>query len=155
MTSFKKPLTAALLCVGIAASAPAFAQDTGIGAPKAAAQMAPREHRGHVEGRIAFLKAELKITPEQQVQWEKVAAAMRDNARDMTQVKQQRRADRDTTKTAIDSIAARDAFAQLRLRNDERFLAAFKPLYDAFSPAQKQAADALFAGHHRHHHHRA
>ena len=35
-----------------------------------------------VDGRIAFLKAELKITPAQETQWQQVEAAMRENAKD-------------------------------------------------------------------------
>ncbi|HSA67689.1 MAG TPA: Spy/CpxP family protein refolding chaperone [Methyloceanibacter sp.] len=37
----------------------------------------------HVEGRIAFLKAELKITPEQEALWNDYANAVRDNAKAM------------------------------------------------------------------------
>src|SRR6476659_5033803 len=38
---------------------------------------------GHVEGRIAFLKAELKITDAQQPLWNSVAEAIRSNTKDM------------------------------------------------------------------------
>ena len=38
----------------------------------------------HVEGRIAFLKTELKITDAQQPLWNAVADAMRANAKEMT-----------------------------------------------------------------------
>ena len=37
----------------------------------------------HVEGRIAFLKTELKITDAQQPLWNAVGDAMRANAKDM------------------------------------------------------------------------
>lgn len=45
---------------------------------------------GHVEGRLAFLKTELKITDTQQPLWNKFADALRDNAKTMTQVMQGR-----------------------------------------------------------------
>ena len=41
---------------------------------------------GHIEGRIAFLKAELKITDAQQPLWNAVADAMRASAQDMAAV---------------------------------------------------------------------
>jgi hypothetical protein len=39
---------------------------------------------GHIEGRLAFLKAEIKITPEQDLLWNDYAAPVRDNAQAMT-----------------------------------------------------------------------
>ena len=38
---------------------------------------------GHVDGRLAYLKAELKITEAQEPLWNAYAAAARDNAKDM------------------------------------------------------------------------
>ena len=46
------------------------------------AQRPARSFASHVEGRIAFLKAEIKITPAQEAAFDKVAQAMRDNAAD-------------------------------------------------------------------------
>ena len=39
---------------------------------------------GHIEGRLAFLKAELNITPEQESLSSDYASAVRDNAKAMT-----------------------------------------------------------------------
>jgi len=50
---------------------------SGVGAM---AQMMAREH---IEGRLAFLKAELKITPEQEASWNAFAEVLRANARGM------------------------------------------------------------------------
>jgi hypothetical protein len=41
---------------------------------------------GHVEGRIAFLKTELKITDAQEPLWNAVADAMRANAKEMAEM---------------------------------------------------------------------
>ena len=38
----------------------------------------------HIEGRLAFLKAELNITPEQEALWKDYANAVRDNAKTMS-----------------------------------------------------------------------
>jgi hypothetical protein len=145
-----------------------LAGTAGIGAlsPRAAdaqaATAAPQaqtrpEHRldpgRHIEGRIAFLKAELKITDSQAPLFEKVAQVMRDGAKEMAQLHGQRRADRDQPKTAIENLEARARFGQLRTQQTQRFLAAVKPLYDSLSDQQKRTADELLGGH-RHHHHR-
>ena len=58
-----------------------------------------------------------------------------------------------TTRKVIvhDGVAVK--FAKLRVQSSERFLAAFKPLYDSLSPDQRKSADELLASHH--HRHRA
>ena len=53
--------------------------------PAAATAAAPTARASHIEGRIAYLKAELKITPAQEAQWDKVAQAMRQNATERRQ----------------------------------------------------------------------
>jgi hypothetical protein len=106
----------------------------------------------HIEGRIAFLKAELKITDGQAPLFERVAQAMRDNAKDVAQLHEQRRADRDKPKSAIESLEGRARFGELRTQQAQRFLAAFKPLYDGLSDQQKKTADELLGGHGHHHH---
>ena len=106
-----------------------------------------------VDGRIAFLKAELKITPAQETQWQQVAAAMRENATALDQTittARQNRAGMD----AAQSLELREQFAKVRADNDARLLAAFKPLYASLSPEQQQVANQLVGAHH-HRHHRA
>jgi hypothetical protein len=55
----------------------------GMGGMRGDASMCTRM-TGHIEGRLAFLKAELKITSEQESLWNDYAAAVRDNAQAMT-----------------------------------------------------------------------
>ncbi len=107
----------------------------------------------HIEGRIAFLKAELGITPQQQAQWDKLAQVMRDNAKELDANLAQMRAKAGTeTHNAVQSLEARGRFAALKAQQSTRFLAAFRPLYDSLSDQQKKAADELMAPH-RHHRH--
>ncbi len=107
----------------------------------------------HIEGRIAFLKAELGITPQQQAQWDKLAQVMRDNAKELDANFAQMHAQADTaTHNAVQRIEAQGRFAALKVEQSGRLLAAFRPLYASLSDQQKQAADQLF-GPHRHHHH--
>ncbi len=107
----------------------------------------------HTEGRIAFLKAELGITPQQQAQWDKLSQVMRDNAKELdanfAQMPAQAGAE---THNAVERLEAQGRFAALRAQQLGRVLAAFRPLYASLSDQQKQAADQLF-GPHRHHHH--
>ncbi len=46
----------------------------------------------HIDGRIAFLKAELKITPEQEKLWNAYAEAMRQESASMQAMHEQRMA---------------------------------------------------------------
>jgi LTXXQ motif family protein len=122
-------------------------------APQQAQQ--PERHRfdptRHIEGRIAFLKAELKITDAQAPQFEKVAQAMREGAKERAQAFAQFRGDRDKPQTALERLEMRARFDQMRTQQAERFLAAFRPLYQNLSEDQKKAADELLARPHHFH----
>jgi vacuolar-type H+-ATPase subunit H len=104
-----------------------------------------------VDGRIAFLKAELKITPAQETQWQQVAAAMHENANSLDQAIKPARQDHGSM-DAVQRLAMREQFAKVRAENDARLLAAFKPLYASLSPEQQQVANQLVAPHHERHH---
>lgn len=148
------PFLAAALLAGVASAgiAPAFAQTAT--PPAATAQTGPhRPMHQHllpgqrVDGKIAFLKAELKITPAQEATWAPVAAAMRENAQALDRaILTARQVQKPIN--AVQRIALRSDFAKVRAENETRFLAAFKPLYESLSPQQQQMANALFASHH-------
>ena len=166
MIRLRTPFLAAALLTGVAAVglAPAFAQTAP--APENS-RAAPAEARHHhearmlpgqlVDGRIAFLKAELKITPAQEGQWHQVATAMRDNAKALDQAITNARQNR-SDMNAVRRLETREQFAKLRADNDARLLTAFKPLYTSLSPEQQQMANELvLVGPHHHNgwHHRA
>jgi periplasmic protein CpxP/Spy len=161
MQRFRTPLVAAALLAGVSAIglAPAFAQTAAAPANSAAAQR-PTERMGHmmpgqlVDGRIAFLKTELKITHDQDTQWQQVAAAMRQNADALDQaITNARGHDRDAN--AVDRMEIRSQFAKVRADNEARLLTAFKPLYASLSPEQQLVANQLMTGGHHGWHHRA
>ena len=104
-----------------------------------------------VDGRIAFLKAELKIAPAQETQWEQVATAMRENANALDPVISTAREQRGTM-DAVQRLTMREQFAKVRAENDARLLTAFKPLYASLSPEQQQIANNLVTPHHGGHH---
>jgi len=97
------------------------------------------------------MKAELKIAPAQETQWQQVAAAMRDNASALDQAISNARGQRGTM-DAVQRLALREQFAKVRAENDARLLTAFKPLYASLSPEQQQVANDLIVPHHDRHH---
>ena len=98
----------------------------------------------HIEGHIAFLKAELSITPAQEALWEKVTAAMRADVAEYQTAVQQYSGRTSAEPTAIQDLMERATFTALRAQSERRFLDAFRPLYESLSASQKQAADDLF-----------
>jgi len=140
---------------GFAGATPAFAQAAPTVPSAPGPDRVQHEHHWsatrHIEGRIAFMKAEIKITPQQEGQWDKVAQVLRDNASETDATMAQLRGQPDQPKSAVDRLAAHGRFAALKAKQTDRLLAAFQPLYQGLSPDQKQAADHLFSPHHHHH----
>lgn len=159
MIRLRTPFLAAALLTGVAAVGltPAFAQPAPAPENPGAAPAEARHHREArllpgqlVDGRIAFFKAELKITPAQDTQWQQVATAMRDNANALDQAITTARQHHGEM-NAVQRLETREQFAKLRADDDARLLAAFKPLYASLSPEQQQTANKLvLMGPHHH-----
>lgn len=137
-------ITAATFLGAFALATPALAQDAAPAAKSHAAKPAkgPEET---VETRIADLKAKLKITDAQSAQWEGVANAMRDNAKEAQARYDEREAGGPAT--AIDDLKHYAAAAQGHADGLKKMEAAFETLYTAMSDDQKKNADAVFAEH--------
>ncbi|HEX6959519.1 MAG TPA: Spy/CpxP family protein refolding chaperone [Ferrovibrio sp.] len=158
MPSFRHPLLAATMIAATIGAAPfAFAQTAPAGNPPAATTQ-HRAARAHVqpgqfiEGRIAFLRTELKITPEQQPLFDKLADEMRAQAKAMQAHRAERKArvqqnqgQQAQAATALEKMERRNAMLKEVSAASDRFLASFKPLYAALSPEQQKTADLLFA----------
>ena len=97
----------------------------------------------HVEGHIAFLRAELAIMPEQEQYWTPVVDAMREDVQAMQEAERQVSRQMYDRETAIEYLQNRAMFANLRAQGEARFLAALQPLYDHLSAQQKKVADDL------------
>lgn len=97
---------------------------------------------GHVEGRIAFLEAELKITDAQQPLWKAVADAMRSNAKEMAELPNHSVMTR-SGNTLPDKLATQEKMLAAHLDGLRKLRSAVAPLYAAFSPDQKKTADQL------------
>jgi periplasmic protein CpxP/Spy len=165
MAKFRTSLRAAALFAGVAAIGltPAFAETAA--APADTAAHGAAHHRAHawmtpgqmVDGRIAFLKAELKITPAQETQWQQFAAVMRQNAQSLDAVIASARQHRGAAANAVGRMEMRAQFAKVRAENEARLLTAFRPLFAGLSSGQQQVANQLMshAGWHRGWHPRA
>lgn len=99
----------------------------------------------HVEGRIAFLKAELKITDAQAQPWIAFADTLRANARAHQAVHEQ------MTKGGMpsswpDRLTMQQKMLGMRLDAVKALEAAAKPLYAVLTEEQKKLADKLLTG---------
>lgn len=96
-----------------------------------------------VEQRITALKTALKITPDQEPKWSKVATAMRENAAAMDKLVQEKRAKADSM-TAVDDLKTYQDFTQAHLDGLKNLTSSFKTLYDSMPADQKKNADQVF-----------
>ncbi|TWB63798.1 Spy/CpxP family protein refolding chaperone [Nitrospirillum viridazoti] len=164
-TQLLSTLAVGVFAVGVAAGA--FAQDTSHPAPPPMA-MAHQHHRGgpweHVDGRLAFLKAELKITAAQEGQWKKFEAVVRADAEEMKQkaekfeaehkarweqIEAARKAGQPVERPAPPSLTERldraEKMAAEHAKHISEMKAVLAPLYASFTPDQKEKADTMLA----------
>lgn len=101
---------------------------------------------GHIEGRLAYIEAELKITTAQEPLWHAYAATARDSGGTML-----------ARCTTMMSQTSSSVSVPNRLDQNEQLMAAqldavrainktLKPLYSALSDSQKQRADQILWG---------
>lgn len=131
--------SAAAIPLTVMAQAPA-----GPGAAASPAETVPMRP-SRIEGRLAFLRTELKITEAQAPLWERVAAALRENERERREMLGQRPS-RDGRPDALDRLAQRQKMAEAAAAAAARLRTALEPLYAAMTDEQKKEADALFGG---------
>jgi protein CpxP len=135
------PSLAVLSLVGAAAIATpsSFAASTETATDKAAAQ----KPIDRADERIKQLHDSLKITPEQEPKFDKLADVMRDNAKEMSEAVEKRSEAQKTT-TALDDLKAYQAVAEAHADGLKHLVPAFETLYSALSDTQKKEADELF-----------
>jgi len=96
-----------------------------------------------VEGRLAFLKAELKISDRQATQWNAFADAVRANAKNVNARRMPFFREDWSQKSLPERLDREEAALSARLEAFRSTAAALKPLYAALDAAQKKSADAL------------
>jgi hypothetical protein len=99
----------------------------------------------HIEGRLAFLKTELKITDAQLPLWNAFAQVMRDDASTM-QAMPHPMMEMNTATTLPNKLAARETMLTARLEAVRKLKAAADPLYAALTADQKKTADEIMLG---------
>jgi hypothetical protein len=100
---------------------------------------------GHIEGRLAFLKTELKITDAQLPLWNAFAQAMRDNATAMAAMPHAMTGI-DQAPAFPDKLAARETLLTARLEAVRKLKVAADPLYIALYADQKKTANEIMLG---------
>ncbi len=97
----------------------------------------------HIEGQIAYWKAELRITDAQAPQWTAFADALRNSAKN--QLTAMHAAAKGGSGGAPDFLEQRIAMLAAEQDAVKAVLTATKPLYAVLSDEQKQVADELMA----------
>jgi hypothetical protein len=102
----------------------------------------------HVEGRIAALKTELKISEAQTPQWNRFADALRGTAKSMNDMHQSMMVmqPEKTAKSLPEQLAAREQMMTAHLASLKTLREALQPLYASFSDEQKKVADKIMIG---------
>ena len=99
----------------------------------------------HVEGRIAALKAELKITDVQAAQWDRFADALRGTAKSM-EAMQRQMMQASAPSTLPARLGRQEEMLTAHLAAVKSLRSALEPLYATFSDEQKKVADGIRIG---------
>jgi hypothetical protein len=104
-----------------------------------------------VEGRIRHLHDQLKVTPDEEDAWGKVAQVMRDNAAKMKAAYEARMSN--TNLSAPDDIKAEQKLLETHTSTLSDFSDAFSTFYNKLTSEQQKNADMLFSHMEQHHEH--
>jgi hypothetical protein len=96
-----------------------------------------------IEGRLAFMRAELKITDAQMPQWNKVADAIRTSAKSMNDRMQAMMSADQKAGTLLERLDVHEQFMTARLEEIKQMKGALQELYAVLSEEQKKEANAL------------
>jgi LTXXQ motif family protein len=102
-----------------------------------------------VEGRIAFLRAEIKVTEAQTRVWNEFAQALRTNATKLRELQAPMMAmgAAAPSPTLVQSLEQQERHYAARLEGIRALQTALVPLYDALTADQKKTADELMGPH--------
>ena len=111
--------------------------------PRSAARQPGESVEALVDRRITDLHNKLHITSDQSQQWDQFTQVMRDNAKQLDQLYQDR-AQKFDTMTAVDNMQSFATIEQQRAQDMQKLVPAFQALYASLSDQQKKTADQLF-----------
>ncbi len=138
---------------GVALAADAAAAQGAAATSPAEPKAASAAPRG-VDGLIAHLHAQFKITPAQEPLFQKLAEVMRADAENMSSLAK-KRAENSRTMSAVDDLKSYAEISAAHAEGTRKMIPPFQALYDSLSEAQKKAADEEFRDHYATHHHHA
>ncbi len=101
---------------------------------------------GHTEGRLAFIKAELKITDAQMSQWNAYADAVRANAAAKADMRRSMMSQHAASTTLPERLTAEDKTLNAHYAAFKKTTEALNNLYGVLSPEQKKIADSIVVG---------
>jgi hypothetical protein len=99
----------------------------------------------HIEGRVAFLRTELKITEAQQPAWNAFADALRANAKALGEMRGSMMSQQGAGAGLVEKLAFQEKWLAARLEGTRAMKSALTNLVSTFSDEQKKAADELLA----------
>ena len=97
-----------------------------------------------VDRDIADLRKQLKITPQQEPQFNAFAEVMRSNAQDLDKLMRQGSANRQ--QNAVEELKQAQQFTETQAAGLKRLVPALQALYDTLSDQQKKIADQVMGG---------
>lgn len=100
----------------------------------------------HIEGRLAFIKTELKITDVQMPQWNAFADAVRANATAMTDMHRSMASQKMPGSTLPERLTMEDKVLSAHFAAFKKVHESLTRLYDVLSPEQRKAADGVVIG---------
>jgi protein CpxP len=144
MINVSKLALAAALAGGLLLAQPALADD--------GAAMKPAASKGeeHVDKRIKELHEKLKITADEQPQWDAFVKVMRENETTIHDLVEARHANE--TSTAVDDLKSYKEIADAHAAGLGKEIPAFEDLYSKMTPDQKANADDVFRTYEGHDH---
>ena len=98
----------------------------------------------HMEGKLAFMRTELKITPEQEPVWEQFAGSLRDLAANRSRARGEFKHNRSTDQAdVIERMDRRLAMMESGMEHLRTVSTAFKELYSKFDSEQREVVNSL------------
>jgi primosomal protein N' len=137
----------AMLPPGVAsaqASGGAVLQLAQAGPGSRGAPAAPQAGGSDTDRQVADLKKQLKITPQQEPQFNAFAEVMRSNEQDLDKLMQQGSANQQPN--AVEELKQAQQMTETQAAGLKRLVPALQALYDTLSEQQKKTADMVMGG---------
>lgn len=97
----------------------------------------------HIDGHLAFIKAELKITPAQEDAWKGFADVLRASATSMTQMQGMPMGTPGAAQTVSQALDQKERLLATRLDNSKKLRTAWAKLDAALTSDQRKAAEGI------------